>query len=445
MEKKEFDLELIEKIRQQFDKTPYPRTPVEHSPKDDLNSLFIHNLVTSYYLVNQKFTNTEGKVILDAGCGSGYKSLILAEANPGAKIVGVDLSEESVKAARQRLDFHGFENVEFHTLSIYDLSELGMEFDYINNDEVLYLLPDVVAGLKAMKSVLKPEGIIRTNLHSSFQRAAFFRAQELFKTIGLMDGNPEDMEMELAIETMKSLKNGVDIKTRAWNPGYEKPESKGTLLSNHLLLGDKGFNVPEMFAALREAELGFVSMVYWRYWDVTDLFQEPDNLPALWAMSLPEASMEERLHLYELLHPIHRLLDFWCAHSSQVDPSLPVEQWQESDWQKAQVHLHPQLRNTKSREDLIGCLTKQKPFVISSYVSIPAMAPVEIDGTVAACLLPLWEKPQSFQTLVQRWLKIRPLDLVTLEPVSEKKAFEEVKKLLSKLEVFLFVLLERSV
>ncbi|MGQ4647757.1 methyltransferase domain-containing protein [Lyngbya aestuarii] len=445
MDSQKYDLDLIEKIRQQFDKTPYPRTPLEQSPKDDLNSLFIHNLVTPYYLVNQKITNTEGKVILDAGCGSGYKSLVLAEANPGAKIVGVDLSEESVKAARHRLEFHGFENVEFHTLSIYDLSELGMEFDYINNDEVLYLLPDVAAGLKAMKSVLKPEGIIRTNLHSSLQRTVFFRAQELFKKIGLMDGNPEEMEMELAIETMKSLKNGVNLKDRAWNAGYETPDWKGTLLSNHLLVGDKGFTIPEMFAALREVELEFVSMVYWRYWDVTDLFQEPDNLPAFWAMSLPEISTEDRLHLYELLHPIHRLLDFWCAHSSQVDSFLPVDQWQASDWQGAKIHLHPQLRNTKSREDLIKCITEQKPFVISGYVSLPTMAPVEIDGTMAACLLPLWEEPQSFKFLVQRWLKIRPLDLVTLEPVSEQMAFEEVKKCLSKLEVFLYVLLEKSV
>ncbi len=56
-----------------------------------------------------------------------------------------------------------------YPLKIY--LELGLEFDYINADEVLYLLPDIVEGLKAMKAVLKPEGIIRTNLHSSFQRA----------------------------------------------------------------------------------------------------------------------------------------------------------------------------------------------------------------------------------------------------------------------------------
>jgi 2-polyprenyl-3-methyl-5-hydroxy-6-metoxy-1,4-benzoquinol methylase len=435
--------ELIEKIRQQFENSPYPRIPLDQSPKDDLNTLYIHNLVTSYYLRYQKIIETQGKVILDAGCGSGYKSLVLAEANPGAKIVGIDLSEESVKLARQRLQHYKFENVEFHALSIYDLPKLGLEFDYINNDEVLYLLPDIIAGLKAMKSVLKPQGIIRTNLHSSIQRSGYFRAQEIFSMMGLMDSNPKEMEMEIAVETMKALKDGVELKARAWNPNYETPEGKVTLLSNHLLVGDKGYTIPEMFAALRAADLEFVNMVYWRHWDVTDLFKEPDNLPAFWGMSLSGVSTEERLHLFELLHPIHRLLDFWCAHPSQADSFVPVEQWEVSDWQGAWVHLHPQLRTPQLREDLIKCITEHKSFTISSYVTLPAMAPVEIDSTVAACLLPLWEEPQRFKSIVERWLKIRPLHPVRLEPVSQETAFEEVKKFLSRLEVFLYVLLER--
>lgn len=437
--------DLIEKIRQQFENCPYPRTPLEQSPKDDANSLYLHNLVTPYYLRNQKLIDTEDKLILDAGCGSGYKSLVLAEANPGARIVGIDLSEQSVQLAQQRLKHHGFEkNTEFHVLSIYDLPQLNLEFDYINNDEVLYLIPDVVAGLKAMKSVLKPKGIIRTNLHSSIQRSSFYRAQKIFKMMGLMDSNPEEMEIETAIETMKALQDRVDLKVRAWNPSYETSEAKQTLLSNHLLVGDKGYTIPEMFELLQAAHLEFFSMVYWRHWDVTDLFKEPENLPAFWGMSLPGVSTEERLHLFELLHPIHRLLDFWCAHPAEGNPPLPISEWDISDWQSAKVFLHPQLRTPRSQQDLIQCITEQKSFVISNYVNIPALAPVEIDSSVASCLLPLWEGVQPVKTLVERWIKIRPLNPVTLEPVSEQRAFEEVKQLLSKLEVFLYLLLEQS-
>lgn len=434
--------ELIEKIRQQFDNAPYPRIPLETSPKNSYQTLYLHNLVTAYYIRNQKVIETEGKVILDAGCGSGYKSLILAEANPGAKIVGIDLSEESANLARERLQYHGFENIEFHALSIEDLPSLNQQFDYINNDEVLYLLPDPVVGLQAMKSVLKPDGIIRTNLHSSLQRSSYFAVQKVFKVMGLMDDNPREMEIELAKEIIQGLKDDVAIKVRTWNSPSEKNEE--WMLANYLLLGDQGYTVPEVFSALRAADLEFISMVSWRLWDLTDLFKEPNDLPAFLAISLPEIPVEQRLHLFELLHPVHRLIDFWCGLPNQTLSFVPVSEWTVADWQQAKVHLHPQLRTPQLKEDLIQSITNQSSFLISRYVTSPTLVPILIESGMAACLLPLWEGAQPVISLAERWLKLRPLDLVTLEPVNQERAFNEIKELLMSLEVFMYVLLERS-
>jgi 2-polyprenyl-3-methyl-5-hydroxy-6-metoxy-1,4-benzoquinol methylase len=436
------ELDTTEKIRQQFDKVRYPKRPLEQSPKNDYQALFFHNIATAYYLRNQRVLNTEGKVILDAGCGSGYKSLVLAEANPGAKIIGIDLSEESVKLARQRLQYYGFDNAEFYALPIEQVSSLNIEFDYINNDEVLYLIPDPVVGLQAMKSVLKPDGIIRTNLHSSRQRALIYQAQTVFKMMGLMDGNPEELEIQLLREIMNSLDDTVIVKARTGKPEYY--ENEEWVLMNYLLQGDKGYTIPEVFAALKTANLELISMVNWRHWEVTDLFKDSNNLPAFLEMSLPEISVEERLHLFELLHPIHRLIDFWCGHPNQDQQFLPVPAWTLSDWQEAKVHLHPQLRNPQSREDLLNCITNHKPFDINCYVPLPTLMPVVIESNMAACLLPLWEGAQPMRSLVARWLKLTPLHPVTLESVSKATAFEQVKELLTRLESFLYVLLERS-
>ncbi len=434
--------ETIEKIRQQFESAPYPRIPVDKSPKKDYELLFYHNFLTPYYLKNQKIIKTEGKAILDAGCGSGYKSLILAEANPGAQIIGVDISEESVKLAKQRLQHHGFNNAEFYVKPIEDLPSLGLEFDYINCDEVLYLLPDIAVGLQAMKSVLKSNGIIRANLHSLIGRTMYFCAQEVFKLMGLMNDNPRELEMELARDLMKTLKDQVIIKAQTWKP--QEAEREEWILMNYLFQGDKGYNIPEMFAALKTADLEFVSMVNWRHWEMTDLFTEPDNLPAFLEMSLPEISVEDRLHLFELLHPVHRLIDFWCAPPNQSEPFLPVSEWTDSDWQVAGINLHPQLKAPQVREDLLKCIAKQQPFTISRYIPLPTQVPIAVESMVAACLLPLWEGPQPMMSLVELWLKLKPLEPVTLEPVSRETAFEEVTELLSMLEAFLYVLLERS-
>jgi 2-polyprenyl-3-methyl-5-hydroxy-6-metoxy-1,4-benzoquinol methylase len=433
------NLELIENIRQQFDNTPFPRIPLEQSPKDNSELLYLHNLVTAYYFRNRRVINTEGKVILDAGCGTGYKSLVLALANPGAKIVGIDLSEESVKLAEQRLQYHGVTNAEFYALKIEELPSLGLEFDYINADEVLYLLPDAIAGLQAMKSVLKRDGIIRTNLHSSNGRAGVFRAQAVFKTMGLMNGSPGEVEIEIVRETMEALQDEVGLKAFTWKADRA---DEAWIMVNYLLVGDKGCTVPEVFAMLRGADLEFISMVAWRRWELMDLFKDPDDLPPFWAMSLPEASVEERLHLFDLLHPLHRLFDFWCGNPDRTQAFVPVAEWTEAQWREARVHLHPQLRTSEIREDLMNCIDSQTPFEISRYIIVPTLAPVAIDSTIALCLLPLWDGPQYVVSLVEKWLQIRAEQAVNLEPAVQETAFDEVKELLTRLELFLYVLLE---
>ncbi len=436
-------IEIKEKIRQQFNFGPYPRQPLDKSPKEDTNSLFIHDLVTPYYLKNQQVISTAGKVILDAGCGSGYESLILAEANPGAQIVGIDLSEKSVGLAQQRLKHHGFENTQFQVLDIEKLPGLGLEFDYINCDDVLYLLPNPSVGLQAMKSVLKPTGMIRANLHSALGRADYFRAQEVFKMMGLLDHNPEELEVSLAKEVMEALKDGVHLKVQT-RSALEAEDLQVVFLANHLLQGDKGCSTPEMFAAIKQADLEFVSMVNWRQWELLDLFKDSDNLPAFLGMSLPEISVEERLRLFELFHPVHRLLDFWCTHPGQEDSIAPIFEQESVDWARVQVHLHPQLQTAKVKTGLIESLKAQQPLDLRAYLSITANLPVLVDTQAVACLLALQDGPQPLAALAERWLQLRPKDLITLEPVTLEQAVAELKQLLTRLEVFLYVLLEVS-
>lgn len=429
----------LEKVRRQFDYGPYPRIPIEKTPKDDPNVLFVHDLVTAFYRRDHRVSETKGRRILDAGCGTGYKSLVLAIANPGAEIVGIDLSPESVKLAAERLKFHGVDNAHFEVRSILDLPDWGQQFDYINCDEVLYLLPDPVEGLKALKSALTPAGILRANLHSALQRFPYFRAQNLFKLMGLMDDNPEEMEMEIVREIMKELKDGVDLKARTWNPRYEQEDSNETLLANHLLVGDKGSTIPQLFQYLEAAGLEFISMVNWRHWNPVDLFKDPDNLPTFLALSLPGVPLSVQLEMYELLHPVHRLLDFWC--SLQPRAALPdLGEWSEEQWDQSTIYLHPQLRTESIREKWLGYLKDRMIVDLGTFLSFSSPAPTYVDPLGLATLLPLFEGPLPFPALWDRYQHLAPLDPVTLEPIEPKVARQQLQALLTRLELSLFVL-----
>jgi 2-polyprenyl-3-methyl-5-hydroxy-6-metoxy-1,4-benzoquinol methylase len=441
-------IDLKEKIRQQYDFLPYPESDIDLLPKDKLQSLFIHSLATPYYLRYQQAVDTKDKIILDAGCGSGLQSLILALANPGAKIVGVDLSPKSIELATQRFAYHGFENAEFHTLSLDEIDSLGYHFDYINCDEVLYLLPNPAEMLKIFRSILKPRGIIRSNLHSYYQRNAFFRSQEAFKFLGLLDEASGDSAIEIVKDTLDSLHDSVKLKQLL--QGFEnevKPNQKQIkewILVNYLIQGDKGYTIRELFDFLDIAELDFLSMVNWRQWEFTSLFKDLENLPFFWQLGLESATEAEKLQLFELFHPIHRLLDFWAVQKDDIPLPTSPFYWSDEQWLSCRIHLHPVLAKDNVKEDLRQAIAKRESFQISRYIPLPSIKPVIIDSLLGACLLPLWESAQSLSDLVQRWLLLQPLNPETLESKTETQAKQEIQELLTELETFTYLLLEIS-
>lgn len=438
----EFHQNYLTKIREQYDWLPYPYISIEKSAQPDTIGLYFHNLVTANYLRDRRIVTTEGKRILDMGCGSGYKTLVLAEANPGAEIFGVDLSEKSLKVTRERLEYHGIKNFQLHCLTLDELPSLGLKFDYINMDEVLYMLPDSLAGLQALKAVLQPNGIIRTNLHSYLQRADFYRAREFTQMMGLMDSNPEDLEIELLTDVMESLKDSVKLKKQTWTSSMKK-DPKGSLM-NHFIQGDKGSTIPEMFDLLDRANLEFIRMLNWRQWDVMKLFKKPEDLPAFLGMSLPGLSVEEKHRFFELLHPVHRLFDFWCGHPNAARPFLPVEEWSQEDWTAATAHLHPQLQTSETKEKIVAAITQYQSFPISESLPIPGLSDIWVDSTLLNCILPLWDGAKSMVSLVKRWHQLQPANPISLQPTSDEEAFETVKQMLTTMEEFGYVLLERT-
>ncbi len=432
-------LDALDKIRQQFDFAPFPAVPLEEFPRDDLNLLYMHSLVAPYYQHHRAVPSPAGQLILDAGCGSGYKSLLLAAANPGATVIGVDISAESVELSRQRLQYHGFETAEFHAIGIEELPSLGLEFDYINCDETLYLLPDPQAGLTMLQAVLKPGGIVRGNLHNRYQRRNYYQAQALFGLMGLMDDNPQDMEIDLVLETMQALKPETFLRRLTWQPIYlEKPKS---VLVDYLLLGDKGFAVPDMFAMLREAGLEFVSMVNACQWQLEELFHTPQQLPEVWTRYVARLSVEQRLRAYELINPAYRLLDFWGAKPGR-SPAHSLDLRQEKTWPEVTVHLHPLLCRPQVKAALVACCEQRQPFDFGEFLSYSSGRSVLMLSELAACLLPLWEAPQSVGAIAQRYRTLNPVHPQTLEPIDPAAAQAAVQQLLLTLEQYLYVLFD---
>lgn len=101
-----------------------------------------------------------GSLVLEAGCGVGAQTVILAGNSPDARFTSVDLSEESLAQARRQVQGAGFTNVAFWQANIFDLPFPEAHFDHVFVCFVLEHLSDPAGALQAVKRVLKPGGSI---------------------------------------------------------------------------------------------------------------------------------------------------------------------------------------------------------------------------------------------------------------------------------------------
>ncbi len=99
----------------------------------------------------------EGKKVLDAACGSGYGTSMLAKTAKHVK--GIDISKDAIEHAKI---FYSSENIEFSICSVDTLIFDDKSFDVIVSFETLEHVPEDIQlnFLKEIKRVLKPEGIL---------------------------------------------------------------------------------------------------------------------------------------------------------------------------------------------------------------------------------------------------------------------------------------------
>ena len=98
--------------------------------------------------------------ILEAGCGVGGQTVILARRNPDSFITSIDISEESLQKAKQNCEGQCIVNVRFQQADIMQLPFPDNSFDHIFVCFVLEHLSNPLEALIKLKKLLKSNGTI---------------------------------------------------------------------------------------------------------------------------------------------------------------------------------------------------------------------------------------------------------------------------------------------
>ena len=101
-----------------------------------------------------------GSRVLEAGCGIGAQTVILAQNSPGALITSLDISEDSIRRAEEKIRTEGITNVTFRQGDIFQLPFSPASFDHIFVCFVLEHLAEPQQALEQLRPLLKDGGTL---------------------------------------------------------------------------------------------------------------------------------------------------------------------------------------------------------------------------------------------------------------------------------------------
>jgi ubiquinone/menaquinone biosynthesis C-methylase UbiE len=107
-----------------------------------------------------------GARCLDAGCGGGRGSVLMAESG-ASEVVGFDLSERNVATSRRRAEGRGLTQCRFEQGSLMELPFVDESFDIVWCNGVLHHSEDPDRGLAEITRVLRPGGRLWLYLYGS--------------------------------------------------------------------------------------------------------------------------------------------------------------------------------------------------------------------------------------------------------------------------------------
>jgi methyltransferase-like protein/SAM-dependent methyltransferase len=106
-----------------YDEVPYHSEPLLPTHPD--------SLATLAQLAGLTPPPVESCRVLELGCASGGNLIAMADAMPGARFVGIDLSPRQIAMGNEMVQRLGLDNIELRTLGIADADEGIGTFDYI--------------------------------------------------------------------------------------------------------------------------------------------------------------------------------------------------------------------------------------------------------------------------------------------------------------------------
>lgn len=262
-----------------------------------------------YWPRRSSFENLD---ILVAGCGT-HQAAYFAYRHPTCRVLGLDLSQASLAHQKYLAEKHGLANLELVQMDLLDVAALNRRFDLIVSTGVLHHLPDPDAGLRALGSVLAPDGVMSLMVYGSTLRHGVYLLQEAFRLLGLGQ-TAQDVQVVKSVIAALPRTHGVHAYIAA-SPDLASDEG---IVDTFLHTTDRAYTVPQLLDFVRGNGLVFQGWLDPLAYSL-DLFLA-DNHPVRPLLGALDA--ERKAQLSELLTASQGVHRFIACHSER-----PVENY----------------------------------------------------------------------------------------------------------------------
>ncbi|MDH4153726.1 MAG: methyltransferase domain-containing protein [Nitrospira sp.] len=117
-----------------------------------------------------------GMRVLDLGSGTGYPALLAAQTVGSAgSVVGIDLAEQMLEAARRKTAALGLSNMTFRTGDVTNLPFEAASFDAVTTRFCLMFLPEIPKAVAEIARVLKPNTWVSAAVWSAPEKNPYLK------------------------------------------------------------------------------------------------------------------------------------------------------------------------------------------------------------------------------------------------------------------------------
>ena len=359
-------------VRAMYERYPYPAVA---NPEIRVGSNI--RLLLSYGQLRRR---SNGPLhCLEAGCGRGNGALGAAVTQPDVQFTAIDINRVALSDATKKAKELGLTNIHFQDVDLMTLEGLEVPdggFDAIISSGVLHHLTSPDEGLRQLRRVLAPHGVISLMVYGSSGREPLYR---LVRALDLLVPRERPIEERLTV-ARRLVKEAAAEAVRVGPIELTDTIPDNEFVDRYLNVNETSYDVATLWALLARHGLAFVRWLDPEEWELSSRSAAASSVAA-------HLTDLQRYQLVEQITWRHKLSLVVGTADNGPRQLPPPPQWASLTFAvNPEMSIEVQTRNLQGSQRV-----EQVAYRLRALPAVP------LTGVTASVVLALRDQTSTFQ------------------------------------------------